>query len=463
MIENLLHKADVFIQENEDALFADIKRVVDIDSVQTEGKPGMPSGEGVAKALDTALEMARGFGLETKNVNGYMGVADLKGASDKQIAVIAHLDVVPAGNGWNSDPFCMIEKDGYIIGRGTADDKGPAVVAMYAAKFLREQGVQLPYTLRLLFGTSEETGMEDVDHYLASEPQPAFCFTPDGEFPVGYGEKGGYGGKLISPKFDGNLVDFRGGVATNAVPDRAYAVVKADLAKLPAADRIELSAEGEGLVRVTGHGISGHAAMPEGTINAIGLVAGYLLDHSLVTPEEAKYLEMQRCLLSVTDGSTAGIAAADEVFTPLTCVGGTVAMEDGVITQTLDIRYPTSITPDEMRSGLDALAARGGAVFEPGAQRTPFYIEPTSPAIRTLIDTYNEVTGKNEKPFTMGGGTYARHFDCAVSFGMEEPKEPVPDFVGPMHGANEGVSKALVLRSLKIYIVALARLMELEL
>ena len=129
MIENLLHKADVFIQENEDALFADIKRVVDIDSVQTEGKPGMPSGEGVAKALDTALEMARGFGLETKSVGGYMGVADLKGKSGKQIAVIAHLDVVPAGNGWNSDPFCMIEKDGYIIDRGRDDDKGADVVA----------------------------------------------------------------------------------------------------------------------------------------------------------------------------------------------------------------------------------------------------------------------------------------------------------------------------------------------
>ena len=178
MIEHLLHKADVFIQENEDALFADIKRVVDINSVQTEAKPGMPSGEGVAKALETALETARRFGLETKNVDGYMGVADLKGKSDRQIAVIAHLDVVPAGNGWDSDPFCMIEKDGYIIGRGTADDKGPAVVALYAAKFLREQGVTFPYTLRLLFGTSEETGMEDVDHYLAREAQPRSASRP---------------------------------------------------------------------------------------------------------------------------------------------------------------------------------------------------------------------------------------------------------------------------------------------
>ena len=463
MYEDLMRKADAFIEKNKDALFADIKRLVDINSVQTAPKPGMPSGEGVARALDTALVMARGMGFETRSVDGYMGVADLPGESNKQIAVIAHLDVVPAGNGWTSDPFCMIEKDGYIIGRGTSDDKGPAVTAMYAAKFLAEQPEARPYTLRLLFGTSEETGMEDVDHYLASEPQPAFCFTPDGEFPVAYGEKGGYNGNFVSPKLTGALVDFEGGVAANAVPDRAFAVVKADLAKLPAAGRIELAAEGEGLVRVTGHGISGHAAMPEGTINAIGLVAGYLLDNGLVDGETAKFLAMQRKLLSVTDGSTAGIASADDVFTPLTCVGGTVRMKDGVVTQTIDIRYPTSTTPETMREKLEALAAEGGASFVPTAERKPFYIEPTSDTIRTLIDTYNEVTGKDEKPFTMGGGTYARHFDCAVSFGMEEPGEPVPDFVGPMHGANEGVSKALVLRALKIYIVALARLMQLDL
>ena len=109
---------------------------------------------------------------------------------------------------------------------------------------------------------------------------------------------------------------------------------------------------------------------------------------------------------------------------------------------------------------LEALAAEGGASFVPSKSRKPFYIEPTSAPIRALIDTYNEVTGKDAKPFTMGGGTYARHFDCAVSFGMEEPGDPVPDFVGPMHGANEGVSKALVLRALKIYILAIAKLFD---
>ena len=45
---------------------------------------------------------------------------------------------------------------------------------------------------------------------------------------------------------------------------------------------------------------------------------------------------------------------------------------------------------------------------------------------------------------------------------MEEPEANYPAFVGTMHGANEGVPKALMLQSLKIYLLAVARLMQLE-
>lgn len=457
-----IQKIDAFIAENRDALLRDLKTLVNINSVQSAAQPGAPFGPGVRKALDAALEMARRFGLDAHDCEGYMGYAEIKGESEKQIATIAHLDVVPEGNGWDSDPFSMVEREGFVIGRGTADDKGPAVLTLYAAKFFKEQGKPLPYTLRILLGCAEETGMEDVDYYLANYPQPAFCFTPDGEFPVGYGEKGHYGGTFTSAPLTGNLVQMEGGVATNVVPDRAFAVVKADKDQLADTDRVKVTSEGEGLVRITGYGKGGHASLPEGTVNAIALVVDYLLEHNLCSAEEKRFLELEHALLSVTDGSFAGIDCQDEVFTPLTCIGGTVAMKDGRLCQTIDIRYPTCITAETMQEKLNAFAAGYGAVFEGEKPAIPFYIDPNSAAIRTLIDTYNEVTGQNKKPFTMGGGTYARHFANAVSFGMEEPEEPVPDFVGAMHGANEGVPVARLFQSLKIYILALARLMELE-
>lgn len=179
--------------------------------------PNAPYGAGVRRALDAALEIAARMGLETGDCEGYMGYADVAGRSEKQLATIAHLDVVPAGNGWDSDPFGMIVKEGWAIGRGVADDKGPAIVTLYLAKFFREYcqatGETLPYTLRILLGCSEETGMTDIDYYLEHYPMPAFCFTPDANFPVGYGEKGGFGGEFVSGKLSGSLVDFQGGVA----------------------------------------------------------------------------------------------------------------------------------------------------------------------------------------------------------------------------------------------------------
>lgn len=457
----LVREIDQFIDQNREAILRDLKVLVDIDSVQTAPEPGSPFGAGPHKALAAALAMARGMGLETRDCEGYMGYAELPGKSAAQIATIAHLDVVPAGNGWNSDPFQMEIRDGYAIGRGVADDKGPAVLTLYAGKFFRERGEALPYTLRLLLGCSEETGMADVDYYLAHYPQPAFCFTPDGEFPVCCGEKGGYGGVLRSAPLHGNLVDLEGGVAPNAVPDRAWALVRADASLLPDTANVKVTAE-QGFACITGYGVSGHASTPQGTVNAIALVVDYLLAHKLCTAEEDRWLQFMHTALCVTDGSTLGIAARDEAFTPLTCIGGTVSMRDGAIRQTIDIRYPTTITAAQMREKISALAAAAGGSFEPVKRvKTPFSINPETPVIRTLIDTYNEVTGRSKKPFTMGGGTYACHFAHAVSFGMEEADLQNPAWVGAMHGANEGVSLELLFTSLKIYILALARLMEL--
>lgn len=458
---NLSNRIDAFIEANKDAVLRDIKTLVAINSVEAAALPGKPFGEGVDKALCAALSMAQNMGLCAHNLDGYFGYADLAGESETQIAAITHLDVVPQGNGWTSDPFCMQRREGYIIGRGVADDKGPAVLTLYAAKFLKESGETLPYTLRLLFGTNEETGMEGLTYYQSKFADPAFCFTPDGSFPVCYGEKGIYSGQFYSQKLSGNLVDFSGGIASNVIPDRAFALVKADAATLQNTENITVTTE-NGLARIAAVGIGGHAAHPAGTVNAIGLVVNYLLDHALCSAEETEYLTLLRDVFASTDGSTLGIAANDGVFDPLTCIGGIIEMKDGVLSQDINIRFPTDTNAAKLTAALSEKASRANATFAPAPRACePFYIDPKLPVIQTLIDTYNEVTGKQEKPFTMGGGTYARHFQSAVSFGMEEENEPVPAWVGPMHGADEGVAEELLWRSLKIYILAILRLMQL--
>lgn len=463
--EELVARIDAYVDEVWPDVLRDIAALVAVPSVADASKaePGAPHGPEAKCALTLALDLCARLGLEPHDLDGWMGYADLKGASDTQIATIAHVDVVPAGPGWTQDPFTMTQRDGYLIGRGVIDDKGPFVVSAYAAHYFARQGVQLPYTLRVMAGSDEEVGMTDVEHYQGLFEDPAFLFTPDAEFPVCCGEKGRVGGTFVSQKFEGGtIVDFVGGTVSNAVPSLAHVDVRADVAALPVADDIEVEDLGGGVARLTAHGIGGHASLPAGTRNAIGMLVGYLLDNGLVNGEECTFLELLAQVFASTDGSTLGIAATDDLFEPLTCIGGTMATVDGHFEQTVDVRYPKSITGGEICERLGALAQDFDSAFVLGSDMVPFYIDPANPAVTALVDAYNEFTGKQAKPFTIGGGTYARHFKNAVSFGPEEPNDPVPDWVGPMHGPDEGVSEELLRRSLKIYIFALAKLMELE-
>ena len=464
--KELVAQIDAYVDEVWPQVLEDIASLVAVPSVADASKaePGAPHGPECKKALEVALSVCERLGLESHDLDGWMGYADLKGVSDRQIATIAHVDVVPAGTGWTQDPFTMVRKDGFLLGRGVIDDKGPAVLTMYLAHYFARKAEPIPYTLRVMLGSDEEVGMTDVEHYQSLFEDPAFLFTPDAEFPVCCGEKGRVGGTFVSEAFeDGKIVAFEGGTVSNAVPSLASVTVKAAGATLPAAEGIDIESLDDGTVRLTAHGIGGHASLPDGTKNAIGMLVDYLLANELVSAREQGYLELLQKVFASTDGSTIGIAATDDLFEPLTCIGGTIAFVDGHLEQTIDSRYPKSITGSEINERLTALAEDHGAAFVLTSDMVPFYIDPKNPAVQALVDAYNEFTGKQAEPFTIGGGTYARHFKNAVSFGPEEPGEPVPAWVGPMHGADEGVSEELLKRSLKVYIYAAEKLMGLEL
>ena len=214
-------------------------------------------------------------------------------------------------------------------------------------------------------------------------------------------------------------------------------------------------------MRVRGWGKAGHAAMPEGTVNAIGLVVNYLLDNGLCNDAERAYLEALRKLHASTAGTGLGIDCADGPFGPLTIIGGRIYMEEGRLVQTIDSRFPTCTDGDKLAAQVTAALGSGAQLQDVDAAE-PFYIEADSPAIQACINTYNEVTGEDAKPFTMGGGTYARHFPYAVSFGPEHVDLPLPEFGGPLHGANEAAPIDKLLEAVKIYILALLRLEEID-
>ena len=463
--EELNAKIDAYIDEVWEQVVEDIDTLVRIPSTEDldHAAPGAPYGEGPAEALKAGVALAEKLGYDATNMDGHIAFADLPGKSDTQIGIIGHLDVVPAGSGWNFEPFQVTRKDGYLIGRGVLDDKGPSVVAMYAMRFFPQHDIELPYTIRMIMGANEESGMRDVAYYREHVADPAFVFTPDADFPVCYGEKGGFDGRFESVPMGGDamIMDFGGGNATNAVPAEAYAIVKADPSTLVGTDRITVS-DASGNARLDAKGIGGHASKPEGTINAIGLIVDYLLENDLCSDEERAFLTLQHDLLSASDGSGVGVKTSDEHFGPLTLIGGTVEKDGDRIVQTIDIRYPTSITADELIEKLGARAKEIGAEFDNTLLMVPFLVEPDSPMIQALLDSFNDATGMHEKPFTIGGGTYAREFTSGASFGPNMPWLDHPDWIAGEHSANEGVSEDMLKSALKIYILTIDRLMKID-
>ena len=462
MNEELRREIDRFAAENEQAIFADIAKLVSVNSENMPALPGKPFGDGPARALDAALEIARGMGLQTENCEGMIGYAQLgEGGRNCRdyLATITHLDVVPVGEGWTADPFAMREREGWIIGRGVLDDKGPSVLCLYALKYLKEHDVPLRYPVRALLGVNEEIGMQDVTWYLENYPAPLFCFSPDANFPLCNGEKGIYHGRAVASERCENIVDFRGGFAANAIPDKAEAWVRAE--ELESAGRVTAERTADGLWHLTATGVGGHASMPEGTVNAIGVLIDYLLERGVCAAGEEAFLRFMAKIHAASDGSACGIAAADGLFEPLTVVCGVIGMEDGRLYQTIDSRYPTNTSGEKIAAILNALAA-GAATVTVERDTAPFYMSLDKPEVQVCIDAYNAITGENARPYTIGGGTYARDFPNAVSFGPEHPERPAPAFAGPIHGVDEAACKDWLIEALKVYILALIELEKLE-
>lgn len=464
----LLAELDTYLDDNWDTIVEDITTLVQIPSIEEldKAESGAPFGPGPKAALTKVLEIADNMGFETHDCDGYMGYADFPGESEKQLGIIGHVDVVPDGPGWNFPAYDVTEKDGYLIGRGTLDDKGPSVIALHAMKFWKDKGVTFPYTIRFLFGTNEETGMKDVPYYRERYADPAFLFTPDAEFPVCYGEKGGFDATITSEAMPERIVrELTGGAATNAVPGVAEALVYVGdfEGDLPGTEHITVQRDGEGYARIIAKGKSAHASMPETGINAIALLIDYLLENGLCTRKEREFFEFERELLDHTDGSGVGLKTSDEYFGPLTIIGGTIKTENDRFIQTVDSRFPTSTSGEEILETLTLAAGKVGADVEQTLLMVPFLVKPDTPVIQALIRAYNDVTGEDAKPFTMGGGTYAREFTSGASFGPEMPWIEQPAWVGSMHGPDEGVSIELLRKAFRIYGVAIQRLMEIDL
>ena len=426
------------IERSMDALVRDLQGCIQIPSVEAKDGSGYPYGEQVHRCLHYMLDTARKLGFPVHNMDEQAGWCEY-GEGDEMVAVLTHLDVVPEGDGWSVPPYEGRVMDGKIYGRGAMDDKGPALCALYALKAVRDAGLPLKRRVRLIFGLNEETGSADMKYYTAHGGEvPVMGITPDGEYPVINGEKGlvtQFFAKKFRQTGEIRLLELDGGSAHNIVPAQAAAVLACspELAEQIAARRVgkvkcTLIPEG---VRVEAGGISAHGGTPGEGENAIGRLMLFLS----ALPLEGDFKEAVDLLAGKLgmeyDGTSMGIAMADELSGGLTMNLGVVRLEGDTLTVKLNYRYP--VTRHFEECGPQVKAAFEGAGFREThfLHKKALYMPAGSPLVSKLMKVYTEYTGRQDAPKCIGGGTYAKMIPNTLAFGPifpgDEVREHKPD------------------------------------
>ena len=385
-----------------------------IPSVKSTPAENAPFGAETVKALEYMLNLGRSFGFETTNLDGYAGYIDFPGTSGKQVAVLCHLDVVPADKGWKNNPFEPVITDDRIIGRGTADDKGPAIASLYAMKSLKDEGFLPPCTIRLILGLDEESGNECMTYYKKKEKLPDTGFTPDAKFPVIYAEKGichvtleGIADSDFDSSSNLRLISVKGGERANMIPaecDYSYSITGTD-------NMISVK-------NMKSIGKPGHASLPEFGENAISKAMQELSELFTEFNSNNSFVKFFADNIALeTNGESLGIGFSDSKSGSLTCNVGLIDYSKGISSVTLDIRYPVSVDRNIILDTIKMKAKKYNLKIKNSSGLDPVYKDPQSDFVQTLLGVYEEVTGEKSQPIAIGGGTYARSIPGIIAFG----------------------------------------------
>lgn len=449
-----------WLAQNQDAILAELAELVAIPSVSESLEGAHPFGEACTQALETALQIGERHGLKGRNMENYCGYARLEVNDDSaDFGLIAHLDVVPPLDGWLGDPFQMQIRDGWAIGRGVMDNKGAAIASYWALEYLRQHS-HPRHNWRVFLGLNEERGMRDLAYYLEHQPAPALSLVPDAVFPVCYAEKSHLNVRIALDLSETNIVSIEAGTVPNIVPAAAKAVI----ADLKAYEANPQDLAGLPTRTMEAEGRSKHASMPDGSLNAVGVLARKLLDEGLVNPAGRKLLELLESLANDIHGELTGTARDDEALGNTSQVGSIARTEGRTLYYTFDTRFPAIAKADEIAEDLQRFYDPQGISFEVLRKDDAIPQDPKAPLIGALTRIVNEELGTDLKPYTMGGGTYARKLPNAYAFGLEQdgqqPPSFLPDGQGGVHQPNEALNIAGYMQGIAILIKAMLWLDE---
>ncbi len=379
-----------------------LEEIIGIPSVGGTPTTDAPFGEIPLKVLDTFLSYADEAGFKTGKQDNKVGWVEF-GSGDKLFGIICHLDVVPAGDGWTTDPFKLTIKDNAFYGRGIVDDKGPACASFFAMKRLLDSGFMPDTRIRLILGTDEERTCSCVEHYAQNCEVPFFAITPDAEFPAIFAEKGILHVEVFNPDHKASGITVKGGAASNMVAPSATITFE---------DGTSLSYKGK----------MAHASKPSLGINAIKLLAKDAIDKT--------NLPLINFINDFNDSFT-GVDFED-VSGKVTTNLGIVNIDDENESLIIDIRYPISASFEKIMESLKLNASKYGLEVKVDGHMGPLFKDKNSEEIRTLTKVWEKHMDKFDgfkeeyrnlynEPTAIGGGTYARHIPNTVAFGIQAP------------------------------------------
>ena len=492
---------EAWIEAHRAEMLEDIKTLCRIDSSKGKAVPaaqdvpesGMPFGEGPYKALKAAEKMIAGYGLKTTNYDNYVLTADLNDGAH-ELDILAHLDVVPGQEGWTvTEAFepKVVEEEGRMYGRGTSDDKGPAVAAIYAMRAVKELGIPVTKNARLILGTDEESGSGCIAHYYKVEKEAPMTFSPDGEYPVANIEKGRLPGKFsmswAKQRAGARILKVSGGKVANAVPPRAVAVLAgisqmvvdvlaAEISKVTGV-RFETVRGGgdmvsdkdagtDTLLTVTAIGRNAHASTPKEGVNALTALLSLLAElpveetNAGYTGHEAGAAHAVRSLCWLmphgeTDGASLGIKTDDEECGPLTLAFTQLELDQTGMKGLFDCRYPSALAPSDLVKICRQKMEKEGMRFDSEGMTVPHKVPADTVLVKELSRIYEEYTGLPGGCIAMGGSTYVHDLENGVAFGA-----CLPGTDTRMHAPDEFVVIEELVVSAKMFAQAIADLCE---
>ncbi|GBG94038.1 dipeptidase PepV [Ligilactobacillus salitolerans] len=407
-------------------------QVIQIPSVKGAPTAQAPYGAGPKAALEQALEIARQLGLKTGQVANKVGWAQLDGQDDEYIAVLGHLDVVQAGENWTTPPYQLTVKDGYMYGRGVLDNKGPILGALFALSLLKKHQVSLKHSIRVIFGTDEESGSADIPAYLQAEKPPLGGFTPDGKYPVVYAERGMLRLQVDLPFAEEIAWDkISGNFAASYIPDAAEVHLK------------------DGSVQDY-VGKKSPSNAPELGDNVIRKIA---LDGQKLPGQFGKYLAWISQISADTTGENLGVAYQDESGELQLSLWG-MELSAGLLQLSLTIRYPVTLQKEDLLQKLKQNLP-AGAQLKVVSEVAPLLVDRKQPMIQIMQDVYEQVTHTDGSPVTTTGVTYARSLPNIVAFGPSFPGQR-----GIAHKENEWLKVSDWQKMIQIDYLAMKKLAQ---